>query len=235
MTQVTPPYFFDEFLQTVKRKTPSARARALGFSVKDLDWLHTLYYATDAARQNEVVHGYPMKVERLLANAGGKPAIVLAGAFMMSPTPDASKAVLYSPYGGLELFDSRADLLIEVQERLAHPAKREELMQFVPVGVYHEDIGALSLVPLAGNVYPVKKAGEHWRISNGVQHGPYLQRNALGEWVLDLDRHHPRFGKTLSRYAGRLSTRAAEREAINIEAVGLREIAAVQLEGALYR
>lgn len=53
---------------------------------------------------------------------------------MMSPTPDASKAVLYSPYGGLELFDSRADLLIEVQERLAHPAKREELMQFVSIG-----------------------------------------------------------------------------------------------------
>lgn len=45
--------------------------------------------------------------------------------------------------------------------------------------------------------------------------------------MLDLDRHHPRFGKTLSRYAGRLSTRAAEREAINIEAVGLREIAAL--------
>lgn len=134
MTHVTPPYFFDEFLQTVKRKAPTARERALGFSVKDLDWLHTLYYATDAARQNEALHGYPMKVERLLATAEGKPAIVLAGAFMMSPTPDASKAVLYSPYGGLELFDSRADLLIDVQERLAHPTKREEWLQFVAIG-----------------------------------------------------------------------------------------------------
>lgn len=79
MTQVTPPYFFDEFLQTVKRKSPSARERALGFSVKDLDWLHTLYYATDAARQNEAVHGYPMKVDRLLANAGASPPLCWPG------------------------------------------------------------------------------------------------------------------------------------------------------------
>ena len=41
MVRVTPPYFFDEFLLSNSRKTPSERERALGLTVKDLEWLHT--------------------------------------------------------------------------------------------------------------------------------------------------------------------------------------------------
>jgi hypothetical protein len=74
MASVTPPYFFDEFLNTVKRRTPTPRERELGFTVKDLEWLHTLYYATDAARMDSTTHGKPMRVERLLVNLAGQPA-----------------------------------------------------------------------------------------------------------------------------------------------------------------
>lgn len=133
MASVTPPYFFDEFLLPVKRKTPSARELALGFTVKDLDWLNTLYYATDAARKDPTVHKYPMQAEKLLISLTGKPAIVLAGAFMLSPTPDAAKAVLYTPYGGLEVFDSRSLLLEAVQTRLKQPSQRAELLHFVSI------------------------------------------------------------------------------------------------------
>lgn len=133
MAQVNPPYFFDELQRPVSRKTPSERERTLGFSVKDLDWLLTLYYATDAARQNKKARGHPMKVERLLVAISGKPAIVLAGAFIMSPTPDEARAVLFTPYGGLELFDSRADLLEAVEERLKQPDQRTELLQFLAI------------------------------------------------------------------------------------------------------
>ena len=45
--------------------------------------------------------------------------------------------------------------------------------------------------------------------------------------MLDLDRHHPRFGKSISRFAMRVNTRLAEREAINIEAVGMAQIGAL--------
>jgi hypothetical protein len=133
MSTVVPPYFFDEFLLPVKRNEPTPRERALGFTVKDLEWLHTLYYPTDAARQDPTVHGYPMHVERLSINPSGKPAVPLAGAFMMSPTPDNNKAVLYTPYAGLEVFESRAGLLGEVQERLTQPPKRTELLQFLSI------------------------------------------------------------------------------------------------------
>ncbi|MBK5476880.1 hypothetical protein JFU04_12300 [Pseudomonas sp. TH21] len=133
MARVTPPYFFDEFLRPTRRKEPTPRERALGFTVRDLEWLHTLYYATHAARQDATVHGFPMQVDRLLVNLSGQPAIVLAGAFLMSPTPDDGKAVLYTPYGGLELFDHRTTLISTLEERLTHPSQRSELLQFVSI------------------------------------------------------------------------------------------------------
>ncbi|OPA91856.1 hypothetical protein BFW88_12615 [Pseudomonas fluorescens] len=133
MAKVSPPYFFDEFLRPIKRKEPTPRERALGFTLKDLDWLHTLYYATDAARQNRTLHGYCMRVERLLINRLGQRVMPLAGTFIMSPTPDAEKAVLYTPYGGLELFDSRADLLIEMEARLRDPDERRQLLHFLSI------------------------------------------------------------------------------------------------------
>lgn len=130
MVRVTPPYFFDEFLLPVSRKTPSARERLLGLSVKDLEWLNTLYYASHSARQNPQLHTYPMCVEKLLINVAGQPAMPLAGAFVMSPSPDGGKALLYTPYGGIQVADDHARLLTEVGKQLADPLQRVELLSF---------------------------------------------------------------------------------------------------------
>ncbi|MGA9704170.1 dermonecrotic toxin domain-containing protein [Pseudomonas sp.] len=133
MATVTPPYYFDEFLSPARRSEPSPRERALGFTVKDLDWLHTLFYATDVARRQSTVRGHPMLVERLQVNPAGQPALPLAGVFMISATPDGAKAVLYTPYGGLEVFGSHAALLKEVARRLKQPGQRAELLQFLSI------------------------------------------------------------------------------------------------------
>ncbi len=130
MAKVTPPYYFEEFLLPARRREPTPRERELGFTVKDLEWLYTLYYPSDAARKDSTVRGHHMLVERLQVNLIGKPAVPLAGAFMMSPTPDHAKAVLYTPYGGLELFDSHTALLDEVRRRLRHPSQRIQWLQF---------------------------------------------------------------------------------------------------------
>ena len=142
MATVTPPYFFDEFLLPTRRKQPTPRERALGFTVKDLDWLHTLYYATETARTDLAAVTYPMKVERLLISAPVQTAIPIAGAFMMSPTPDDDKAVLYTPYGGLEVFENRAVLLSEVQERLKQPSQRTDLLGRVQIQLPGAGAGA---------------------------------------------------------------------------------------------
>lgn len=133
MLRATPPYFFDEFVLPISRKTPSERERALGLTVKDLDWLHNLYYASDAARQNTQLLGYPMRVERLLINVAGQPPIPLAGAFLISPTPDAGKALFYTPYGGIQVSDNRALLLVEVTEQLADAVQRLDLLRFLSI------------------------------------------------------------------------------------------------------
>ncbi|WP_438866770.1 dermonecrotic toxin domain-containing protein [Pseudomonas sp. L1(2025)] len=133
MTGVTPAYFFDELLLPIKRNSPSARERALGLSVKDLDWLYGVYQATHAARQDSRLQTYPMSVERLLINVSGQAPIPLAGAFLMSPAPDDGKAVLYTPYGGIQVFDDHATLLEQVGEQLENAVQRVELMHFLSI------------------------------------------------------------------------------------------------------
>lgn len=133
MTRVTPPYFFDEFLLPVNRSRLSERERALGLTVKDLEWLHGLYYASDASRQDTRLLSHPMRVETLLINVPGQAAIPLAGAFLMSASPDGGKALLYTPYGGLQVFDSHGALLTEIGQELADPVQRIDLLSFLSI------------------------------------------------------------------------------------------------------
>lgn len=133
MARVTPPYFFNEFLQPVRRKQPTEREQALGLTLNDLDWLHTLYYATDQARQNTELRKYPMQVEKLQVSMKDQPALPLAGAFIMSPSPDGQKALLYTPYGGIEVFDSRDELLSELNKRINTPSQNTDLIIFLSI------------------------------------------------------------------------------------------------------
>lgn len=133
MTRVTPPYFFDEFLLPIRRVQPTPRERELGLTTRDLEWLHTLYYATDAARQNARLRDAPMVVEKLFIHPASATSIPLAGAFMMSPGPDDPKAVLYTPYGGLEVFDDRDTLLAQITVRLRDARQRTDLVSFLSI------------------------------------------------------------------------------------------------------
>ena len=119
------PYFFPEAQLHASRKQPSERERARGFTVKDLDWLKHLLFPSHADRSKQTA---PMKVDRLLLNTpNNSTPLILAGAFMMGPTPEDKKVILYTPYGGLEKFENAGTLMAELTERLDTPAKRVEL------------------------------------------------------------------------------------------------------------
>lgn len=130
MTHVTPPYFFDEYLLPITRKQPTVRERALGLTLKDVNWLGTVYIAHHSGRQDR---NEPMTVETLTLERPGMPSIALAGAFMMSPTPDEKKAVLYTPYGGIEVFEHRNACLAEVTQRLKNTTLYTDLIRFLPI------------------------------------------------------------------------------------------------------
>ena len=131
MASVNPPYFFEEFHRPIRRKTPTERERSLGLTLKDLDWLNTLYYATDLARQDEDLREHPMLVEKFILRFSPKISIPLAGPFLMSPSPDAAKALLYTPYGGIEVFDSRDAVIDELTNRLINIKQRIDLIHFL--------------------------------------------------------------------------------------------------------
>lgn len=138
MARVTPPYFFAEFHRPIRRKEPTERERTLGLTLKDLDWLNTLYYATDQARQDEALRRPPMLVEKFILRLTPKQSLPLAGAFLMSPSPDADKALLYTPYGGIEVFDGREALIEDLTSRLTNTQQRIDLLHFLSINQRQE-------------------------------------------------------------------------------------------------
>jgi hypothetical protein len=133
MTSITPPYFFDEFLRPTHREAPTERERALGLTLSELDWIPTLFYPTDHERRSPQLRKAPMEVESLWIHATHKPAVPLAGAFMMSPSPDTNAALLYTPYGGIEVFEDRPALLLDVSNRLKNALHHAEIIQFLSI------------------------------------------------------------------------------------------------------
>lgn len=125
------PYFFPEALLPASRKRPSARELARDFTVKDLDWLKNLLFTSHADRSNQ---SDSMQVDRFLLNTPGNSVpVILAGAFMMGPTPEDQKVFLYTPYGGLEKLQNAGKLMAELTERLDIPAQRIELLRFLSI------------------------------------------------------------------------------------------------------
>lgn len=133
MAHVTPPYFFQEFHRPARRKEPTERERALGLTLKDLDWLNTLYYATDKARQDATLRDHPMQVEKIILKLSPTVSIPLAGAFLMRSSPDENKALLYTPYGGIEVFEDREAIIDDLINRLMNTRQRTDLLGFLSV------------------------------------------------------------------------------------------------------
>lgn len=79
-------------------------------------------------------------------------------------------------------------------------------------------------IPLAGKVYPVQSMGDFWRITSDKQTGPFVCRNTAGQWVIDTRKHIARYGQAFGRLQDRSAARHSARQALNIEAVGMRAI-----------
>ncbi|MGF6097483.1 dermonecrotic toxin domain-containing protein [Pseudomonas sp. 18175] len=133
MAHVDPPYFFQEFVRPARRKTPTERERTLGLTVKDLDWLNAVYYATDQARQDKTLRNHPMVVEKFILELAPQRTLPLAGTFLMSSSPDENKALLYTPYGGIEVFEDRAEAIKTITNRLNNKTQSIDLVRFLSI------------------------------------------------------------------------------------------------------
>ncbi|MGY2137466.1 dermonecrotic toxin domain-containing protein [Pseudomonas reactans] len=129
MSQVQPPYFFPEVLRSAWKERD--RERHFGISANDREFLRSLPLSSDEERRKQVP---PMIAQTLWLNKNSPAELELVGSFMMSSTGTYTSAFLYTPYGGLEKFESRALLLSELTERFKTPAKADELLQFIALG-----------------------------------------------------------------------------------------------------
>ncbi|NWA00013.1 hypothetical protein [Pseudomonas gingeri] len=125
MTTDSIPYEFSEALE--QRDAPNSREIALKITQPDRNWFKKILLPNRDARQ---ASDDPMHVEKILLNAHGMTLAELVGALLMRPgTSDC--AYLYTPGFGIEHFDTRAEAIDSLLDRLAIKARREELMRFV--------------------------------------------------------------------------------------------------------
>lgn len=132
MTDQPLPLFFPEALQDLKVLTP--RLRALDFSLADLAWLRNVELASHTHR---AAQPDPMTVESIALRVKDSQPEPLAGSFMLHPTPVDQKAVLYTPYGGLQKFDNPGAAIQTLQASLKDPGKRLELLRLLPIAWRH--------------------------------------------------------------------------------------------------
>ncbi|MDF3198878.1 hypothetical protein P3C29_09300 [Pseudomonas sp. 1912-s] len=128
MSHSSLPYFFPEALRDGWNVLE--RERRLGLDRKDHEFLGKVFFATDTARRQQ---SPPMIAQRLWLDKNTPNAAELAGSFMMSSNAVYPHAFLYTPYGGLEKFDNRAQALAALSERLKNPAQAALLLRFLPL------------------------------------------------------------------------------------------------------
>ena len=170
MASLNPPYFFAEYRRPIIRKQPTARERALGLTLKDVNWLGTVYGASHESRTSSTS---PMTVETLTLKRLGKSEIPLAGAFMMSPSPEQKKALLYTPYAGIEVFENKGECLAALTQRLTDPTSCVDLTRFLSIpqrGQFtHKSVFTLATATVTGDVFEDQKKTIEANQAQGVQ------------------------------------------------------------------
>ncbi|AZF20929.1 dermonecrotic toxin domain-containing protein [Pseudomonas sp. R3-52-08] len=145
------PYFFTETLATREHLTERQRARK--FTLEDLAWLDNVYLADNAAR---IGQPQPMHVEAIAVTPFGAPPIELAGACLLSPSPDGS-VFLYTPSRGLEKFESRATVLAQLSTWLKPSEQQEALAGYLSIAqrqtLKNNDALTITVHPIVGAVF----------------------------------------------------------------------------------
>ncbi|AZE83472.1 hypothetical protein C4J98_2059 [Pseudomonas orientalis] len=168
-----PPYFFSE-TQT-DRTQLSERQRTRNFTLEDLDWLDSVYLATDALRRAQKG---PMHVQTLQLNVLDQPAIELAGAFVMSPAPEGG-VFLYTPARGLEKLESHETLKTQLGSWLEDSSQRQALLDYLSIS---QQVALTPTAPVTITAHTVAGAvfeAQQTTLSNNLLDNARLMREEL--------------------------------------------------------
>jgi hypothetical protein len=130
-----------------------------GLSEKDFNWLAHINLATDTLRSEQTP---PLLAERILIELGTGTPVELAGAFVLSATPDEKAWLLYTPYDGLKKHHSRADLETALIKRLQDADEEDNLLAFLAFAQRRRVVDAasitLTLQTIKGDVFEAQTA-----------------------------------------------------------------------------
>ncbi|WP_432219553.1 dermonecrotic toxin domain-containing protein [Pseudomonas kribbensis] len=124
----TPALLFPEALDSPVRWSELGRIH--GLEDKDFRWLADVRLASDTLRRQQRP---PMSAERILLTADNQNPVTLPGAFVLSETPYDKGQILYTPYGGIRKYHSRANLRAQLEARLRTIDDQDTLLAFLPL------------------------------------------------------------------------------------------------------
>lgn len=121
----TPParLFFSEALNSPGRWTELGKTH--GLTQRDFQWFRHVELASQSLRGEQKP---PMIAEKILLTTADQAPIPLAGSFVLSPTPETNGVIVYSPYGGIQKFDSRSALSEQLVQTLNNAGEDDDLL-----------------------------------------------------------------------------------------------------------
>ncbi|KAE9646368.1 dermonecrotic toxin domain-containing protein [Pseudomonas sp. PB106] len=199
----TAPLLFAEILHSPGLWKALGKTHDL--SEKDFRWLAHIALPTHALRSAQTP---PLFAESVLLNVDKEPPVPLAGAFILSATPDEHAHLLYTPYDGIKKYDSRASLKEALEKRLKGIDEENRLLAFMAFSLRRRVVDAeaitLTWKTIEGEVFDAQKdALLHMRQLNAHAMVDELQRvpsltlmleQALDKWL------EPSFGKLAQRH-----------------------------------
>ncbi|ROM75793.1 hypothetical protein BK652_26965 [Pseudomonas brassicacearum] len=115
-----------------------------GLTQADLEWLHHAALPSHTLRHAQTP---PMEAQTIHLQAEDKPSVPLAGCLTLKALTDKSPAAvkpafLYTPYGGIQKFDSPEALDSHLENLLKDKAQRDELLRLLSISQRSELNGA---------------------------------------------------------------------------------------------
>lgn len=121
----TPParLFFPQALKSPGRWAELGKTH--GLTQRDFQWLGHVELASHSLRSEQ---SPPMIAEKILLTTADEVPVPLAGSYVLSPTPETSGVIVYTPYGGIQKFYSRSALTEQLAQTLKDANEDDDLL-----------------------------------------------------------------------------------------------------------
>lgn len=177
MSNSPAPLFLPEALQSPGLWTELGQTH--GLTRRDFEWFSHLELATQVLRSEQ---NPPMLAESILLRVADQEPVTLAGSFVLNPTPETNGVILYTPYGGIQKYYSRAILTEQLRQRLNDAGEDDDLLALMSLAerktLAASDNIHVSCQAIEGDVFEEQ--------SKGIAQNQRLNQQAMLDELIEL-------------------------------------------------